>query len=205
MLVEPEHRSILAFDIEGFGRPERTNPIRLRLRRELAQVSANVLRQIGMTPSQCAAQDTGDGIIYSIDGNLPKVRLLDSSIPRLSKRLQRLNRDRSKAEQLRLRVALHAGEVVSDPSPLHGDAVILASRLLDADVLRACLRVAEAPLALIVSPTIYQEIVRHGYGRIRPDDYYRTLVHVKETRIVAWLHVPEDVMAPHRARVVTES
>lgn len=198
-MIEPAYRLLIALDIEGFGKPSRTNLTRLALRRRLRRMYVRLLRQIGVTPERFVSQDTGDGAILSIDGAVPKSRILDRLVPTMADRLVATNDGKPPSQQMRLRMALHAGDTLADPEPLHGEAVIFTSRLLDAAPLRSSLAATTMPLALIVSPVIYEETVKHGYGRIDPSTFHPTVAHVKETRTAAWLHVPGDPLAPQRA------
>jgi hypothetical protein len=150
---------------------------------------ALLLRRAGIPSGRYLIHDTGDGILFSIDGKIAKPRLLTQFAPGLASRLVTLNDGRPAPEQMRLRMALHAGDVLADPQPLHGEAVILTSRLLDADVVRACLRVTDVPVALIVSSTIYEETVKHGYAGIDPDTYLPTLAEANTPAVVRDLHM----------------
>lgn len=200
--VQPEYRTILAVDIVAFSSPERTDPIRLRLHQRLRRICDALLRQIGAGGADGISNDTGDGFIYSIDPSVSKTLLLDRLVPRLARRLERENAARPRNEEMRLRVAVHAGEVLRDPKPLVGVAVIHACRLLDAEPLRACLRVTDRPLALVVSQAIYDNVVRQEYGRIQRSAFHAVIAAVKETTEHAWVHVPGDASAPLRAGVV---
>jgi len=201
-LDEPQHRILAALDIQGFGRSDRTNLDRLHLHRELHALYPSLLKRSRIAASQVVASDTGDGVILSIDGSVSKLRLLTRFVGELARRLAAANQGRRPAEQMRLRMALHAGDVLADPEPIHGEAVILTARLLDADVLRACLLATDEPLAVVVSSTIYEEVVKHGYGGVVPGEYLPTVAECKETRVDAWLHVPGDTDAPRRAGVI---
>jgi hypothetical protein len=187
--VHPEHRSLLVVDIEGFSRPERLNPIQLWLRRQLRRMLTDGLAEIGAV-GECEFEDRGDGFLVSIGSAVPKNLLIDPLIPTLARRLTGYNRAAAKAEQMRLRVVLHAGEVLRDPQPNVGHAAILATRLLDAQELRATLSSAATSLVLIVSDWVYQEVVQHRYGEIDPSSYRPVEVHVKGIDAHAWIHVP---------------
>jgi hypothetical protein len=50
---------------------------------------------------------------------------------------------------------------------------------------------------------VYDEVIRHGFGRIDPAAWYPVLVEVKELRALAWVHVPGDPDAPVRSQLVT--
>lgn len=205
MGIQPEHRSILAVDVEGFGRLNRTDPIRLGVHQRLRQLLTSALEQAGADPQHYRLADTGDGFLATISPSIPKPRLLDPLIPWLTEHLDRANRRASQAEQLRLRVVVHAGEVLADPDPNLGHTVILASRLLDAQALRACLAATSAPLVLMVSEWIYREVVEHHYGSIDPASYQPVRVTAKEADVIAWVHVPGDPDAVQRAGVLAAS
>jgi hypothetical protein len=187
--VHPEHRSLLVVDIEGFSRPERLNPIQLWLRRQLRRMLTDGLAEIGAV-DECEFEDRGDGFLVSIGPAVPKNLLIDPLIPTLARRLAGYNQAAAKAEQMRLRVVLHAGDVLRDPQPNVGHAAILATRLLDAQELRATLSSAATSLVLIVSDWVYQEVVQHRYGEIDPASYRPVEVHVKGVDAHAWIHVP---------------
>jgi tetratricopeptide (TPR) repeat protein len=201
MATHPEYRSILAVDIESFGMRSRTNPIRLRLRRRLLRTCISVLHKAGVGDGRYTVADTGDGYLFFIEPQAQKSKLLDAVITRLGKVLEAGNRDRPVAERMRLRVAFHAGDVLSDPEHMHGNPTIVACRLLDSAPLRATLRATAAPFAMIVSDMIYEDIVKHGYGQIDPDAFHAVAVREKEARVLAWVHVPGDPGAPLRAGV----
>jgi class 3 adenylate cyclase len=93
--------------------------------------------------------------------------------------------------ELRLRAVIHAGEVHYDGKGYFGEALDVAFRLLDAPPLKACLRRAVTPLALVVSEDIYWSIVRHEYEGI-PHGAFEPLfrVRVSGRRRQGWVHVP---------------
>ncbi len=199
MPIQPEHRSILGVDVEGFGRLERTDPIRLRLHRTLRDLLADAIRHAGAGPRQYDLADTGDGFLATISPAVAKSRLIDPLVAQLAAGIERHNQTVGHAEQVRLRVVLHAGEVLRDPHPNVGHTAVFASRLLDARQLRACLAATSAPLVFAVSDWIYQEVVQHGYGRIDPATYQRVRMVAKGLDVVAWVHVPGDPDAVGRA------
>jgi hypothetical protein len=131
-------------------------------------VLRDVLAAGEINPGACAWEDRGDGFLLSISPDVPKNRLLDPVVPLLASQLVDYNGSAPSAWRLRLRVVVHAGEVLRDPEPTVGQAVVFACRLLDSSQLRACLAATDGPLALAVSDWIHQEIVRYGYGQIDP-------------------------------------
>lgn len=201
MPTQPQHRSILALDIEGFSRPERTNPIQLGLHQQLQRLLTDALRAAGIRARQCELHDTGDGWLVTISPEVPKPYLLDPLLAELANRLDGHNRAVDAANRLRLRIAIHAGEVMRDAQASVGHAVVFACRLLDAPQLRACLAATDAPLVMAASEWVYQEVVRHGYGGLDPDDWRPIRFTSKTVSGHAWVHVPGDPDAVGRAGV----
>jgi len=202
MSIQLEHRSILAVDIEGFSRNERTNRIQLALHRRLRSLLQTVLEAGGVKSRACEWGDTGDGFLITISAEVSKSQLLDVVVP-LAQRLDEYNQSAESASQLRLRVVVHAGEVLRDPKANVGRAAIFACRLLDSAELRACLAATSRSLVVAVSDWIYQEVVRHGYGHIDPAAYRPVVFASKGTVDQAWMHVPGDPDAAARAELTT--
>lgn len=200
--ARPLNRTIIALDIEAYSGGHRTDPIRVRLRRLLRGWCWMLLTRSGLRRDQWDQSDTGDGLLLSIDPHLPRDVLLTSMIAGLPGILARHNRRRADGERLRLRLAVHAGDVVSDPRPLVGEAVNDACRLLDSATLRACLRATGQPLVVVASQAIYDGIIKHAYLDLDPYTWHRVQAVTKEGSLPGWVHVPGDTDAPHRAGVV---
>jgi PAS domain S-box-containing protein len=190
MRAEPEHRAILALDIEGFGRLERSNVARARMRTGLHRILGNALSAAGISPEHIEQTEYGDGVLVLLDPQVSKARLLHPLLPRLVSGLARYNRTAADAARLRVRAVVHAGELLRDNHGITGEDLILAFRLLDADVVRAHLTRAVADLVLVVSDAMYQGIIKHGYGRIDPAVFQAVWVTAKETSTRAWLYIP---------------
>jgi tetratricopeptide (TPR) repeat protein len=194
MAIQPEHRSILVVDIEEFS--QRTNPVQLGLHRRLRDLLQGALQAGEINKDVCEWEDRGDGFLVTIGAEVPKSRLLDPVIPLLAERVNAHNLAAEPAWRLRLRVVVHAGEVLRDPKPNVGQAVVAACRLLDAPQLRACLKATSRPLVVAVTDWIHQEVVQHGYAGIDRAAYWPMAFTSKNTIGHAWVHVPGDPNAP---------
>lgn len=193
----PTHQSVLAFDVEGFSDPHRDDTARTAVREAVYALFQDACAAASVPWSECELNDRGDGAIVVVSSAVSKVLLLDPLFSCLLSALTEHNRRAALAERIRLRVALHAGEVTRDSHGLSGNAdVILACRLLDSAQLRTTLGNTGGPLAVIVSDTIYSGIVRHRYRGIDPAEYHPVSVTVKKTTANAWIHVPGDPTAP---------
>jgi hypothetical protein len=124
---------------------------------------------------------------------LPKPLLLSQLIPALARLLAVYNSSISPTGQprlLRLRVVIHAGEVLCDGNGFFGEDLDLAFRLLEARRFKAHLKSATVPLALIASDYIYQSVIKHGYDGIDDQEFSPLTVTVGEQRRRGWVQLP---------------
>lgn len=196
MAYEPVHHGICIIDIEGFGRLDRKNTTRIQMRDALYDIFGQGLRQASIRESDLTLKDQGDGILALFDPQVPKSRLIHPLVSQLVAGLDAYNRIASEEGRMRLRVAIHAGEVVRHGSDHIGEDLNHAFRLLDCKTLRRWLAAVDTPLALIVSQLVYDGMVKHGYPGIDASGYRPVRVTVKETiRAPAWIWMPRDVVA----------
>jgi class 3 adenylate cyclase len=125
MHAEPEHRGILALDIQGFGRLDRSNPARVRMRTGLHRILQNALTAAGIHPESADQSEYGDGILVLLDPQISKARLLYPLLPRLVSGLAQYNGAAPDGERLRLRVVVHAGELLRDGYGMTGEDLVL--------------------------------------------------------------------------------
>ena len=121
---------------------------------------------------------------------MPKTYLVTSLPGRLAAAVSRHNAGCAGPERMRLRVALHAGEVYRDAHGVAGPAVNHAFRLAEAPALRSALAASPGVLALIVSDWLFSEVVRHDPAA-EPGSYRQVQVAVKETAAVGWIRMPD--------------
>ena len=96
--------------------------------------------------------------------------------------------------RIRLRVALHAGEVHPDAHGYAGASINRAFRLIEASAPRTALRHSSGVVALIVSDWFYDEVVRHC-ADAEPSSFRKVHVTVKETKTIAWIRILEPNQA----------
>ncbi|TCO62474.1 ATP-binding protein [Actinocrispum wychmicini] len=199
----PTHQSVLAFDVEGFSDPYRDDNAMTAVRAGIYRLVEGAFAAAGVPWDACTHEDRGDGAIVIVPPDVSKVLLLDPLLGNLNAALVDYNRDARLSERIRLRLALHAGEVGRDEHGLSGTDVIVAFRLLDAEELKGALRHSPVPLAAIVSDSIYDGIVRHRYRGIDPSTYHPVSVQVKKSRLHAWIHLPGTSTPPVIERSAT--
>ena len=103
--------------------------------------------------------------------------------------------------RIRLRVAVHAGEVRHDDYGVAATAINVAFRHLEAEVLKHELARTTEVLAVIASEWFYDEVIRHTPVS-SPEDYRRVRISVKETEAWAWLYSPGRLDLHPRIRPV---
>ncbi|RAY15926.1 hypothetical protein DPM19_09245 [Actinomadura craniellae] len=107
----------------------------------------------------------------------------------LDAELRRQHEVASPVARIRLRAALHIGEVHSDDHGIAGAAVNHAFRLLEAPSFKQISGDSRARLALIVSQLLHDDVVRHAVGLVNPANYRQIIVENKETRTTGWIRL----------------
>jgi class 3 adenylate cyclase len=115
--------------------------------------------------------------------------VVDPLLTRLAAALRRYNQQATQATRMQLRVALNVGPVVSDPQGVSGEAIILSARLLEAPVLKKELAKTAADLGVIVSPFIYDSVIKHAPGYVDPAQYRHLRFRAKESNVTAWMYL----------------
>ena len=192
-----EYRALLAFDIaSSAGRgEERLQEIRRTLRAALF----GSLDVAALNPKAFLHTDTGDGFQLVAPSGLLKARLLFPLLPELSARICTHNQQARPDTQLRVRVALHAGEIRIDPKgAVSGAPFEPLARLLDSAPLRQAVRTAPSgtPVTAVLSQHYYEETVVHGYEGLQADAFTAADVQVKEYAARAWLWYPGSPVGP---------
>jgi len=200
------HRTLVVVDVEGFGDRQRTNPHQLAVRDGLWQALARAFDDAGIRWAGCRREDRGDGMLILARAEVPKGRFTESLPGALAAALEEHNRGRCAQERIRLRMAVHAGEVSYDRHGVAGAAVNLAFRLAEAGPLRAALASSPGVLAVITSSWFFEEVVRHSPAS-HPASYRPAPVAVKETSTVGWICLPGQPHQPghHAPRLAVGS
>ncbi|MFG2091883.1 MULTISPECIES: hypothetical protein [unclassified Spirillospora] len=185
------HRLILCADIERFSDSDRSDAHRVAAHDGMYDAVEAALGACGVTWADCYHEDRGDGLLLLFRPDVPKDRVVRDLPWALAAALAEHNHVHAVQAQVRLRIAVHAGEVQHDGRGVVGDAVNAAFRLLDARPLRDALATSSGSVAVIASEPIYHDVIRHTPAS-RPDTYRQIEVEVKETRTTAWVCLPDD-------------
>ena len=197
MLQPAIHRAILIVDVENFGDPARTNTDQLAVRDALYGALRQSFAMARINWAECVTEDRGDGALVLVPPTVPKSWLVTRLPTHLAEMLVRYNAACPAQARIRLRMALHAGEVHPDAYGSAGTSVNRAFRLIEASASRTALRHSSGVIALIVSDWFYDEVVRH-HPAAEPSCFRRVHVAIKETVMTAWVRVLEPGEAPAR-------
>src|SRR5690349_9171752 len=108
------HRTIVVVDVEKFGDRRRTNANLVTIRNKLYVALRRAFETVGATWDRCDREDCGDGVFILAPADTPKELFVDAVPNALAMELREHNAIHPAEERIRLRMALHAGEVTYD-------------------------------------------------------------------------------------------
>lgn len=187
-----EYRTMLIADIEGYSGEHRDDAIRSGLRARLRRLITNALGDAGIDDARYSAQTTGDGLLVTIDPAVGKPRILGPVIDGLAAGLREQNRLAGPAERLRIRLVIHAADLLIDSDGPLGDQLNFAFRLLDAEQLRTLLKLALGPLLVCVSDVVYRQVVAQRHEGLDPNTFEAAWFDSKNIREMGWVRAPGE-------------
>ncbi len=203
------HCTIVAVDIVGFGSFNRTNTNMVRVRDGLYRAVQKAFDSAGIPWESCHREDRGDGILMLAPADIPKTLFANYLPDALLDALVAHNRIHPREEEIRLRLAIHAGEIAYDEHGVTGASINHTFRLLDSTELRTATEHQDAVLAVVGSSWFFDEVIRHS-ERSRAQDYQPADITNKETTTQAWIRLlpkssrswrrldPPERISPHQ-------
>jgi hypothetical protein len=196
----PVHRGIVAVAIEDpatAARGLRTNTGRDEFRGQTRRLLTAALESAGIRPAHhellgslvAGREDGVVALIRPVD-EVPKTLLLGTVVPALSHLVVKANQERPPHRPpLRLRVAVHSGEVHRDGPDVFGEALDIAFRLVESPRVRDFAQAVDDPVTLVITEEMYWSIVRHGYPGIDPAGFVPLArIHAGRRRQI-WVHI----------------
>jgi hypothetical protein len=180
-------------DVEKFGDPARTDTDQLQLRRGMYGALKRAFGRAGIPWERCEVGDRGDGAMILVPPDVSKNRLVALLPAPLVDAIEEHNADCLPPARIRLRMALHAGEIHRDEHGQTSDSLNFAFRMLDSDEVKKALRSSSGVLVIIVSGWFHNNVVRHDPAA-KPDSYGRVRFQAKETTANAWIRCPDNAV-----------
>lgn len=201
--VRSAYRSLLIADIQGYSAPERHDTIRSRWRATLRQEISRTLRSVGIDARRHDSQTTGDGLLVSIDPAIGKPTILGPVVDDLATALAAHNRLANASEQLRIRMVVHAADMLIDVDGPFGDQVNFAFRMLCAERFRTLRRIAKGPVLACVSDLVYRQVVAQRHEGMDPSEFEALLFDSKGVHDVGWIRAPGEPGLVARSGILT--
>ncbi|MGW5741163.1 hypothetical protein [Amycolatopsis sp. NPDC003861] len=188
-MAAPVHRTIAAFDVEGYSAPERTSDDLEALRKGLHEALIAAFSDSGMPWDELYHEVNGDGYLVLVPAQFGKSALVERFTQCLAKEVRVHNAQNEKQAQMRLRMALHAGEIAGEPTRRTSPAINKTQRLVDDQALKDALACSNGVLVLSTSTWFFDEVVRPSKAAAAPT--FRK-VWVKRIEEHAWISRPDD-------------
>ena len=191
MDVKAQHYAIVVVDIEKFG--SRADRVAQWLRTRLYELAETALDDTGVDRAAAPLPaDRGDGFFWLLPGSVDKTDLTARFVGLLHDRLRAHARTSNDEGALRIRLALHSGDVSWDGRGWVGEELTTACRLVDIEPLRTTLAEARrSGLALAVSDDWYRRVVRRGAPEVEREAFREFPFDAKEIQgASAWIRVP---------------
>ncbi|MFJ5230331.1 hypothetical protein ACIQBJ_10580 [Kitasatospora sp. NPDC088391] len=156
-MIEHARKIFFGLDIAGFNQG-RTDIACLAMRRALYETLGRSLAVGGLKAESYDLLDRGDGIMAVIDDSAGLHTLACTVVPALTTAIYEYNGTARADAEIRLRAALHSGDVFRDDHGYVGRHVSHAFRLLDGPELRTALSASASVLVLAVSESAWHEL-----------------------------------------------
>ena len=182
-LLHGENCTVILTDVVAFGAHKRTDTDRSIIRKALYSMMQAAVQGF----SDARLEDRGDGVLIVIPPDVPTARALDQLFRVLPRELGQHNSSHRNPAQFQLRLSVNVGPVTSDSMGISGEALIVAARMVEAPALKEAFTGSTARLGVIVSPFVYDTVVRHDQDRDYVASYSQVRVEVKESITTAWM------------------
>jgi CRP-like cAMP-binding protein len=178
-----ENCTVIMTDVVAFGAQQRNDTDRLTIRRMLSSMTQSATQ--GLTG--IISQDRGDGLLIIVPPNVPTAKAMDQFISALPNAINMHNSTHHNSARVKLRLSVNVGPVVSDAMGVSGEAIITAARLIEGPAFKSSFVNSSACLGVIVSPFVYDTVIRHSQDQEYVKSYSTVAVEVKEFRTTAWM------------------
>ena len=182
-------RTLLSLDTEGYS--SRNDIEQHALQRALLTVLETAAEQAGFDRSRWAVQSAGDGELAVLPPDVAESKVIDELPAALAHALAVRNGAVRDGVRLRLRLAVHQGLVRRAAGGYAGHGVVAVSRMVDSALARrALIACPSADLVVLLSSSLYTELVVQGHTALSCEDFRKVAITNKGFEQFAWLHVP---------------
>jgi len=190
-------RFLVAVDVAGFS--QRYAAEQARAQDDLEAAMTQAAESAGLERERWYRQPRGDGELAVLPQGVDGLSLVADYPGKLAASVADINRA-SRGPRLRVRLAIHHGAVAPGLFGPIGTALVVISRLADAEVVRQQLRQrSDLDIAMIVSATVYDEVIQSRLGDLDPETFRRVLVRAKGKSYVG--HLCQSNLGPQASEL----
>lgn len=161
------------------------------LQQALVEVTEEATAAAGFDRAKWGVQSSGDGELAVLPADVSEWTVIDYFPTALTAALARHNAHCCEEMRLRMRLAIHYGLVSPAAGGYAGQGVVVVSRMVNSDIARDALDAChEADLVVLVSASLYNDVILQGHTQLSPNDLREVLVRNKTFNDPAWLWVP---------------
>jgi hypothetical protein len=179
-------RFLVAVDVSGFSQLYAAEQAKAQddLESAMTYAAANA----GLDRARWYRQPRGDGELAVLPQGVNGLSLVAEYPRKLAARVADINLANG-GPRLRLRLAIHHGAVVPGRFGPVGTALVAISRLVDAEVVKQQIRQrSDLDIALIVSATVYDEVIQSRLHDLNPEAFRRRIIRAKGISYVGYLY-----------------
>lgn len=180
------YRFVVGVDVEGFSKRSALDQVKTQA--DLSRALETAAAEADLDRSAWHRQVAGDGELAVLPPNTDGLRLIAAYPQALARALAQVNASRPPELRVRVRLAMHHGTLAAGPFGPVGQAPIVVSRLLDSQILRKELLRADEDVALIVSASIYDDVVETRLDGLEPRRFCSVEVKAKSARYGAYIY-----------------
>ncbi len=178
-----ENCTILLSDVVGFRAFTRSDNDRALIREALFSMTDAALQGI----SDVRTEDRGDGLLTVLSPSISTAEVMGRLLKELPAALERHNKGQRDSARFQLRLAVNVGPVFSGTTEVSGEAITVAERLLDAPHFKEAIASSGTSLGIIISPFVYETVIRPGPDLSEMASYTQVPVEVRESSTTAWM------------------
>ena len=192
-------RFLVAIDVEGFS--QRYTAEQARAQENLGNAMVQAAASAGLDRERWYCQPRGDGELAVLPEGVSGLSLVADYPRMLAAAVAEVNRAGNGRPRLRVRLAIHHGAVAPGRFGPVGAAPVVISRLVDAETMRQHLRQRrDLDIALIVSATVYDEVIQSRLHDLNPETFHRTIIRAKGVSYIGYLYqavlAAQDCLVP---------
>lgn len=180
--------TVFLTDVVGFGDRSRSDADRALIREALFRMTQTTVSGI----PNARIEDRGDGFMTVVPPEISATKVIGRVLKELPDALDRHNNTQRETAQFQLRLAVTIGPIATDIAGVSGEATIVVARLAEAPLFKKAVAQSRARLGLIVSPFIYEAVIKHEMDLAEVATYHQIPVDVKEFTTVAWMKLIDN-------------